>query len=440
MSIPLDVGWVYFRSLGFPPRLRWRSRKAGESCLASSAFFFAFFLEILGLLLLLLSSLRLGWLRVRVSRWDRIEILALRARVVAIACLLLSRLAPQLIDEGWWEKGRHWAEDILSLALAPFLSFLPTSLLSFPHFLLLTSSAADYSLSHPGASSLIAAYLRMRVILRKPGARWACVFSLSLSLVLRRLDVLGFVFSDAGSGLGARCTFVHFMCRRVLDRVGREWEMEQQEKQEPEPDHTTLMAHELAFFFFLSSSPGGVLLSAVEWSESGVYREWGGTCSYRLVLERVSAVGWGRVVEWSGREGVGCVRIACTGHLSSRAWDARPLPSLRARSALLIHCALACFLGERKAGREGPKDRWGMTVHPGFGRWARREEGEGRRLWSPRSRPTSTGREERRRRRRRLRIGFGAGGAEERVAAAVRDEHVADDGGTGLGLEFPSDT
>jgi hypothetical protein len=35
-------------------------------------------------------------------------------------------------------------------------------------------------------------------------------------------------------------------------------------------------------------------------------------------------------------------------------------------------------------GREGTKDRWGMTVQSGFGRWARREEGGGVscRLWS----------------------------------------------------------
>ncbi|KAJ7811900.1 hypothetical protein B0H14DRAFT_3150565 [Mycena olivaceomarginata] len=39
---------------------------------------------------------------------------------------------------------------------------------------------------------------------------------------------------------------------------------------------------------------------------------------------------------------------------------------------------------ERKAGREGTKDRWGITVQSGFGRWARREDGGGVscRLWS----------------------------------------------------------
>jgi hypothetical protein len=103
-----------------------------------------------------------------------------------------------------------------------FLSLLPTSLLSFPHLLLLASSAADYSLSHQGAllssqnTSVCGSSFANQGQFE---GRWACVFSLSLSLVLRQLDIFGFVFSDAGSGLGPRCVFVHFMCRRVLDCI-----------------------------------------------------------------------------------------------------------------------------------------------------------------------------------------------------------------------------
>jgi hypothetical protein len=71
---------------------------------------------------------------------------------------------------------------------------------------------------------------------------------------------------------------------------------QEEQELEPEEDGPHHAYEELAFFFFFFFSSGEVLLSAVEWSEAGVYREWGGTCSCRLVLERVSAVGWGRVV------------------------------------------------------------------------------------------------------------------------------------------------